>query len=244
MQAVVAVQPDLDSLTLEDRGLLALYWRSRGQGEMGAELYFRRVIEDLHVLGAPSTLRDVAERARRDELKHGLWGRDWAVFFGHNDHSAPAAQRTSPLAFEGASTRDNRILRIAFAAFTEACGCHVLQDIRPRITFEPLRRNNQQHLSDEVVHARLAWAFLATLSERDRNMLQQFLPLLLRILPHAVCDGPESDAYDHLVPWGYLTPRVLQTSHRRAVRELIGPGLEYLDLLSTDVAVELTRGAA
>jgi hypothetical protein len=224
--------------------MLAQYWRSRGEGEMGAESYFRRVIEDLKILHAAPALLKLAERACRDERKHGLWGRDWAVFFGHPDHSEPVASRTRPLEFRGASARDNRILRVAFAALTETCGCHVLADVRPRITFPPLRRNNQQHLSDEVVHARLCWGFLTSLGQRDRAMLQRFLPTLLRALPIAVCDGPESDDYDHLVPWGYLTPRVLNDSYQRALREVIEPGLLYLGLVPGGVASELEKGAA
>ena len=211
---------------------------------MGAELYFRRAIEDLKMLNAAPALLKLAERACRDERKHGLWGRDWAVFFGHSDHSEPVANRTRALEFAGADERDNRILRFAFAAFTETAGCHVLGDVRPRITFPPLRRNNQQHLSDEVVHARLCWGFLSSLGQRDRAMLKRFLPTLLRTLPVAVCDGPESDEYDHLVPFGYLTPRVLHDAHQRALHEVIGPGLQYLGLVSGGVAMELKKGVA
>lgn len=244
MQGATSTVDEMDQLSGEDRRVLADYWRSRGAGEMGAELYFQRVIADLKALGAPEALMSLAERARRDERKHALWGRDWAVFFGHPDQSDPVAQRTRPLTFPFADARDNRILRIAFAAFTETCGCHVLQDIRPRITFAPLRKNNQQHQRDEIVHARLAWAFLATLNERDRAMLRAFVPRLLRLLPQAVCDGPESDAYDRLVPWGYLTPRVLRAAQERALREVIHPGLQYLGLGAGGASIEGQRGAA
>ncbi|HXS17244.1 MAG TPA: hypothetical protein VN764_08645 [Polyangiaceae bacterium] len=217
-------------LSESDRKILADYWRSRGEGEMGAELFFVRLLDDLRVLGAAGPLLKLGERCRRDERKHGLWGRDWAVCFGHPDVSDPVAQRTRALTFPRAGERDNRLLRITFAALTESCGCQVLLDIRPRITFEPLRKNNQLHLADEVVHARLAWAFLTTLSASDRRLIERYVPLLLRLLPQVVCDGPESDDYDYLVPWGYLTPSVLRAAHQRALVEVIEPGLEYLGI--------------
>lgn len=206
---------------------------------MGAELFFVRLLDDLRVLGAERPLLEIGERCRRDEHKHGLWGRDWAVFFGHPDTSDPVAQRRRALTFPGASARENRILRIAFAAFTETCGCQVLADIRPRITFDALRKNNQLHLADEVVHARLAWGYLATLTQRDRELVGRYVPTMLELLPRAVCDGPESDDLDHLVPWGYLTPSLLHAAHGRALREVIEPGLAHWGIRQ-----QLQRGAA
>src|SRR6187455_566253 len=101
-------------LSPEDRRILAAYWRSRGNGEMGAEIAFKQVRDDLQNLGAPAPLLALADRAIKDERKHGHWGRDWALRFGGTDESAPRASRTRLLEFPGASARDNQILRITF----------------------------------------------------------------------------------------------------------------------------------
>lgn len=227
---------DPELLCPSERKVLADYWRSRGQGEMGAERFFVRLIDDLQVLGSPQPLVDLAMRGREDERRHGLWGRDWAVFFGHEDESEPVAKRTQELRFPGASARENRILRFVFAAMTETHGCHVLTDIRARIRYAPLRENNREHLADEVMHARLCWGFLSTLGDKDRTMVRQFLPVLLQILPAAVCEGPESDEFEHLVPWGYLTPRVLRAAHERALREVILPAFSHLNIANIQEA--------
>jgi hypothetical protein len=235
---------DPSELTAEERKVLASYWRYRGEGEMGAERFFIRLLEDMRVLEVPQPLRQLAVRARQDERKHGLWGRDWAVFFGDERTQDPEPSRTRELTFPGATVHQNRVLRIVFCAFTETVGCHVLQDIRPRIRYAPLRNLNREHLADELVHARVGWGYLATLNDEDKRFVQEYLPLLVRLLPEACCVGPEEDQYEHLVPLGYLTPRVLYGAHRRAVQEVLVPGLLHLAFDTKQLNSTALKGAA
>lgn len=215
-------------LSPDDRAVLAAYWRGRGEGEMGAEIAFRQVREDMEILGAPASLLAIAERAIQDERKHGHWGRDYALRFGGTDTSEPVASRTRLLEFPRASSRDNRVLRIAFCCFNETVGCHVLQDVRPRITTPDLRSNNQQHLADELQHARVGWGFLSILGPADRALVHRYRKILLRMVQIAACEGGEKPEFDHLVPYGYFTPQVLKAGYERAVAEVIDPGLAHL----------------
>jgi len=212
----------------DDRSVLAQYWRSRGDGEMGAEIAFRQVKDDLVALDAPPPLVTLAERAIADERKHAYWGRDFALRFGGTDERPPIASRTRTLEFPQASPRDNRILRIAFCCFNETVGCHVLQDIRPRVQEPELRQNNQQHLADELQHARVGWGFLSTLATADRSLVERYRPILMRFVQKACCEGPERDELDRLVPYGYFTPTILRRAYERAVAEVIDPGLRHL----------------
>ncbi len=230
-------------LTSQERRVLANYWRFRGEGEMGAERFFTRILEDMRVLGVPAPIVELAQRGPGDERKHGLWGRDWAMFFGDEDATDPVPTRTKELTFPGATERENRVLRLTFCCFTETVGCHILTDIRPRITFAPLRKLNQVHLSDETVHARIGWAYLASVGSRDRRVIQRYLLFLLGLLPEACCEGPEDDHFEHLVPLGYLTPGVLHAAHDRAVREVILPGLVHLGFDTRQLSIGM-KGAA
>lgn len=217
------------SLSPPERALLARYWWRRAEGEMGAWYAFGYVHEDLMALGAPGPLLELARHAIAEERRHALWARDWAVRFGHPDRGEPQPRSVRPLTFSGATPRENRQLRIAFACLTETCGCAVLQDIRPRVLDPELRRLNQRHLADEVKHARVGWGHLATLKTEDRRLIRDWMPELLRVLPQAVCEGPE-DHSDELVPYGYFTPAVLRAAHERALSEVIVPGLNHLQL--------------
>lgn len=230
-------------LTSEERRVLADYWRFRGEGEMGAERFFKRLLDDMKVLGVSTQIQQLAQRGPGDERKHGLWGRDWAVFFGDANEVDPVPTRTKELTFPGATARENRILRLAFCCFTETVGCHILTDIRPRIVFPPLRKLNQMHLADETVHARIGWAYLSSAGEGERRVVQRYLRFLLGVLPQACCEGPEDDQFEHLVPLGYLTPTVLHSAHERALREVILPGLEHLGFEARNVARKVRRAA-
>jgi hypothetical protein len=225
--ALDALAPE--ELNPEQRALLAAYWWRRAEGEMGAWYAFGYLHEDLTALGAPGPLVELARHGIDEERRHALWARDWALRFGHPDRGEPQPRSTRPLTFPGASARENRQLRIAFACLTETCGCVVLQDIRPRVLDPELRRLNQRHLADEVKHARVGWGHLATLSDDDRRLVRAWMPELLRVLPQAVCEGPESD-FEELVGCGYFTPTVLRRAHERALREVIVPGLVHLEL--------------
>lgn len=225
------LSPLCPDLPPDDRVVLARYWRSRGDGEMGAEIAFRQVREDLEVLGAPAPLLQIADRAIVDERKHGHWGREFSLRFGGTDESEPSASRTRTIEFPGASPRANRVLRIAFCCFNETVGCHVLQDIRPRITQRELRENNQQHLADELQHARVGWGFLSLLGPNDRALIERYRPLLMRLVQIGCCTGPEREEFDHLVPYGYFTPTVLVRAHARALVEVIEPGLRHLSIM-------------
>lgn len=224
--------PPLSFLLLPsaERILVADYWRKRGVGEMGAELAFGQVREDLGALGAPAPLLRLAERATQDERKHGLWGREFSLYFGGTDESEPVAERTRTLTFPGATERQNRVLRVVFCGLNETVGCHVLQDVRPRMVDPILRKNNQQHLSDELQHARVAWGLLGLLDERDRETVRRYLPLLLALVQKACCEGAERNEFDHLVPYGYFTPKILRAAYERALREVIEPGLSHLHI--------------
>lgn len=213
-----------------ERSIVIDYWRSRGVGEMGAEIAFKQVRQDLENLGAPAPLLRSAERAIFDERKHGHWGCEFALYYGGTDESDPIAQRTRVLTIPGATARENRLLRVAFCAFTETVGCHVLQDVRGRILDPKLRKNNQQHLKDELQHARVGWGLLGLLGEEDRAVVRRNLPILLALARKSCCEGPERDELDHLVPFGYFTPQVLKAAYERARREVIEPGLAHFHI--------------
>lgn len=219
----------LEPVDPEQRAVLARYWWRRAEGEMGAWYAFGYLYEDLQALDAPGPLLELARHGIEEEHRHALWARDCAVRFGHAARGEPKPRSTRPLTFSGATARENRLLRVAFACLTETCGCVVLQDVRPRVFDRALRRLNQRHLADEVKHARVGWGYLATVRGEEQRVVREWMPELLRVLPQAVCDGPEQD-FEELVPYGYFTPAVLASAHERALREVIVPGLVHLEL--------------
>lgn len=211
-----------------DRDLVADYWWRRAEGEMTSWVGFQHVLGDLQAAGATEPVLRLARRSVADEYRHAEWCRDWAYAFGHPPGDV-RPRTTRPVTFPGASEAENRLLRIAFCCFTESVGCFVLQEVRPHVVHLGLRRQNQQHFADELQHSRVGWGHLSTLRLADKRRLIRFLPMLLDLLPSACVEGPELER-DDLVPFGYFTPSLLGRAHRRAIEQVIVPGLQHLGL--------------
>jgi hypothetical protein len=217
----------MDGLSEEQRATVAAYWFRRSEGELTSCVGFQHVLADLRAEGSPAAVLELAERAVRDEYQHAVWCREWAIRFGHPEAIETKARGTDPVRFNGASERENRLLRILLCCLTETVGCFILRHVRQVVVEPELRRLNQRHLADEVRHSRVGWAHLATLTPQTRELVEPWLPKVLGLLPAVCCDGPELER-EELVPFGYFTPRLLRAAHADALHEVILPGLSHV----------------
>ena len=88
-------------------------------------------------------------------------------------------------------------------------------------------RMNQQHLREEVGHARLGWALVGWpgLSQRDRSMIAAFVPEMTRLARSLwlTTPRPADEALDAL---GYLSSAVVTRGCDEAIERVTLPGLE------------------
>src|SRR6187402_206470 len=145
--------------TLSDdrREELRRFWLGRASGELTTALSFEYMLADLQALDAPSALSSLAEHAIAEEHRHVDYCLRFARLLG--DESAQAdLGGTRPLVFEGAGDAENRLLRTVFGScFSETVAVQVLLASQREIKLESVRRLNQQHVAEEVRHARLGW---------------------------------------------------------------------------------------
>ena len=219
---------DAVDLDADARALVAACWWTRASGEMTSWVAWRHVRDDLVAEGSPEAVVALADRAVEDEYRHALWCRDWAKRFGHPGGDV-TPRHEQALAWHGATERQNRILRITFACFTETVGCFTLKLARDVVRVPELRKLNRRHLADELQHSRAGWAHLSTLASTDLELVGKQMPKLFALLTKVCCTGDEVERED-LVPYGYLTPRLLQAAHDEAVASVIKPGLAHLGI--------------
>lgn len=210
----------------ERRALLAAYLWRRAEGELTSFHAFSHLIDDLAALGLPEELLGLARDCQTDERKHSDWCRDAALAIGHAG-GVVRARSEAPLRFRGASDLENRVLRLALCCLNETYGCVLLRDARRSMTEASLRSWNRAHLSDEVRHARLGWAFLAALRAEHRAIVDEWLPKLLAA--HAQSTGVDGELEEPaLISGGYYTPSQILRTQKQALDELIRPGLAHL----------------
>lgn len=215
------------TLSDERREELRRFWLGRASGELTTALSFEYMLADLQSLDAPGALTSLAEHAIAEEHRHVDYCLRFVRLLGDEPAQADLGG-TRPLVFEGASDADNRVLRTVFGScFSETVAVQVLLASQREITLESVRRLNQQHVTEEVRHARLGWGLLAWpgLSERDRSMLSAFVPAMAA-LTRALWLAPQRPSDSHLEALGYLSRPLVEQALQQAFDEVILPGLE------------------
>jgi hypothetical protein len=216
----------LAALSPSQRAQLLEYWIDRATGELTTALSFEFVLDDLRIEGAPAALLGLAETCISDEHAHAEWCLRWA---GRIDPATPRQPRlagTRPATFEGATEHDNRLLRAIFGCcFSETVAVHVLLAAQARITWPSVKRLNHRHLREELGHARLGWAVLASpiLTRRDRDMLRGHVPELVSLTREVWCSTRPADEVLHAA--GYLSGELVTRAREDAIESVVLPGI-------------------
>jgi len=218
----------LADLTEERRAALHEYWLARADGELTTALAFEFMLDDLVQESVPSSVSELARNAIGEEHRHVDYCLAWAR---RVDPSRPAEAHfhgTRPHGFDGASDHDNRLLRTVFGGcFSETIAVHVLRASHLRIQVESVRRLNQQHLKEEVLHARLGWALAGWdgLTPRDRSMIATYVPEMARLARDLwLSTSRTGDAI--LDGLGYLPSDLVRVACDEALDGATFPGLD------------------
>jgi len=222
----------VDALSPDQKHALHTYWIDRASGELTTALAFEFMLEDLQQEEVPRSVWELARNAIAGEHRHVDYCLKWARLV---DECRPAGARlggTRPHEFEGASAHDNRLLRTVFGGcFSETIAVHVLRASHLRITVESARRLNQQHLREEMLHARLGWALVGWpgLTARDRGMIASHVPAMVRLARDLWLSTPRQGdtATDGL---GYLSTELVSAACDEALNGVTLPGLDELEI--------------
>jgi hypothetical protein len=232
----VETRDAIGALSGEQRALLHDYWVDRARGELTTALTFEFMLADLEVEAAPAELLALARTAIADEHRHVDWCLRWANLVDPSRPAHPELSGTLPLELDGASAHDNRLLRTVFGCcFSETVAIHVLRSSHRHITLPSVRRLNQEHMKEEVGHARLGWALVAwpALSARDRSMLAAYVPEMVRLVRMVWQSTPRA-ADQRLHELGFLSSAIIDPACDEAIDGVVVPGLERARIVAAD----------
>jgi len=213
----------------EVRALAAAAWRFRWTVELEAEVRFARLAARLERRGHAPALADVARRASADERRHAVHCARLAASFGAPvpDVEPPPPPEVAPggLDEEDAVTYE----LTAACCVTETESVAVLTTLLPEAADPALRDALHELARDEVVHARLGWAWLAVAAARGQTaFLGRHLPAMLSGTVDDELFGPVEAAREDpgLLALGVLPHATKRALFVQSLEEVVFPGLE------------------
>lgn len=223
---------EIERLSAAHRTVLAELWLARAASERRVADAFTVVASDLASLAAPAELTVLARRAVDDEHRHAELARLVASRYAGRELEPPARLPLVVPEHPGASPRLAWTLHvIGHAAMNETFASAYLEASLALARAPLARAAIQALLSDEIDHARIGWAHVASLRDAERREVAPFIPSLLasnlamwRAIPRPSLDG------DELSRHGMLSGDGVERALTTAVRELILPGLARLGL--------------
>jgi hypothetical protein len=228
--------PAIDALPPEQRAVIAGVWTGRADSEQRSAAIFAVLARDLLCDGAVPEVLSLATRAVHDELRHAEICRRVATRYAGADVPWPGPPSVPEPAFRGATPALARQLYIiGNTCVAETAGAAFLQACRADAESPLPRAAIQQLMRDDIGHARIGWAHLA--SDRAPPELRAVLPVALPALLAAVRTAyfnrskqlPDAPPPGH----GCTTPQSIRAHVAAALRDIVVPGFEHLGVDTT-----------
>ncbi len=223
--------PSIELLTADEREIAAAVWHGRSEAELRASGSFGVIARTLVVAGAPAELIDLARRAIADERRHAEICWRVACAFAGEQLPAPRRLLVTVPALERARPELRHILHVVgMCCLNETSGSAFLELCRAGVQ-APLAKAALHELScDEIDHARLGWAFVASrIGDGDlRAELGAWLPELLADNLAAWRNRPKRPITDALIAHGCPRWADVDAAVLGAAEELVIPGFEQL----------------
>jgi hypothetical protein len=229
--------PTIDALAPETRAMLAAVWARRAASELGAGAAFAEVERALAALGADDSVLELARRAVEDEPRHAELCRRLAEAYA----GAPVAAPVPPDAVamprhDGADAALTRHLHVVtMCCINETIACGFVEACLADATGPLIVAIHREHLADEIHHARIGWAHLASprLDPGVRAAIARWLPRLLeanlRHWEQRIATLPADGVPGHALP----PVATLVAAARRSVETVVLPGFDHVGVDTT-----------
>lgn len=225
--------PSVDALDASARAGLGAYWMMRAASELRVSHVFRALGHELQSTGASDVVHQLVASAIDDEARHSEICRRLAERYAGHAFPPPCVKPPSLPAFEGADPALRAALHVTtLSCVNETIASSWLRECLERSTSPLARAANRLHLREEIQHARLGWAHLASehVTPPIRKAIPAWLPRILRanvpqwFRPDASL--PEGGIPEH----GALGVADTRALVLEAVRDVVLPGLEEVGI--------------
>ena len=226
-----AHDPSPAELAPADRAIAEEIWLGRAEAELRASGSFAYVAGVLAEAGAPAELVGLARRAIHDERRHARICWQVACAFAGRELPAPRVLPVTVPRHDGAPAELRRVLHVVgMCCLNETSGNAFLEVCRAGARGALARAALHELACDEIDHARIGWAFVASpaVSPAARAELAAWLPALIADNLAAWRRRLVRPISDALVAQGCPRAEDVDAAITAAVSELIVPGFARL----------------
>lgn len=222
---------EIDALPAPARAALARIWAERTKSELGAGSGFAIVVTELYALGADAKVLGLATRAAQDEVKHAELCHLLACAYAGGALPMPRGKRVGMPPHRGADeTLRAHLHVVGLSCINETIAAGFVETCVQHATAPLVRAIQLEHLGDEIEHARVGWAHLASgaVDDATRASVAKWIPRLLKAnVTHwreRIAALPEEGVAGH----GYPPRPEMLAAVDRAVEEVIKPGFTHV----------------
>lgn len=208
------------------------YWAGRARSELGARAGFEVVVADLRALGAAPEIRALADRALADETRHAEICLELARRHGGAAIEAPEPPPFEPPVYSGDERLDRILHVVSMCCINESLACAFLEGCLAEAGSAELAALQRRHLADEVNHARIGWALLASdaVGDGDRRAVAEWAPRLIAAQRDAwhrrIAELPAAGFPGRGLPPAETTAAIIDA----AIRDLVIPGFAHVGI--------------
>jgi hypothetical protein len=234
-------------LTDAERARLAGTWMRRSQAEYLAVSTFSVLAMDLVAAMAPADVLSLCLRAGIDEVRHAELCIRMAEIYSGRKQLPPPGMSSLPDDPQRPRLHQALANTMLVSCVSETYATTVLAATRD-LTVDPTAQAVLTAIySDEVMHARLGWAYLRYAIDQGGqgaiDAAARMVPIALRGVANVVeRERPDGEVTEAVRGHGLMTPEEEREIFSTCVRDVLVPGFEALGI-STGTAVE-TYGEA
>ncbi len=221
----------IEALGGELRERIGREWLRRAEVELTAATFTAQLVRGLLLDGAAPDVVELAARAVADEVSHGRLCHEVAERYLGRPAPAPRSRPADEPVYGDCPPELSRLLALVMhSCINETLATVCLRDSMRRCESPTAKAATRRLLRDDLNHARIGWAHLASpfVNAEARSHVGRALPTLLRLgqdgwinEPRAPFDNP---AHGVLGPAGF--PALMKT----ALAELVLPGFDHVGI--------------
>jgi hypothetical protein len=221
---------EIADLEASQREAVSSVWLDRAQGELSTAAVFEEIVAVGRALGLVPEVLSMLARASGDELRHARRCHELAeLYAGHSLAPPVALGFEAPKFGEAPAHINGHLLLIYQSCLNEGIATVYLQENLRLVRAKAAHELIHELLRDDLVHARIGWAHLASpvLSVEVRSHVAAALPTLLGLVRVAWLRSSTASDFD-CPEHGCLGRFRHAALVSAAIEELILPGFAHL----------------